>query len=555
MLFKGEKIMDKTYFNRENPDIKKTPFGIFVNQAGYKPFSSKIAVIPFKCDEFYINDESGKTVFKGKTAAFGYDAVSQDYIYLANFSDFAECGIYRISADGKISALFEISDNAYTSLLYDLMRAFYYLRCGEGLSESYAGVYKHGECHTALAKLWENREITLDVSGGWHDAGDYGRYVTAGACALSHLLYAYILFPNLKKIKLNIPESDSEIPDILSECRYELEWILKMQRSDGGVYHKATTAMHAPFVMPEDDKAEMFVFPVSSMAAADTAAICALASRVYEPFDAEFSKRLKSAAELSYGWLKENPDFLGFKNPEGCNTGGYGEWEDRSNRFWAASELYALTGDESYHSDLKELLNEKFNLTGLGYGDVGGFGAMAYIFGSKKTDEKVKKTLSEAFLGEARWLKAVSDSCGYGTAMTEENYHWGSNMDLMKHGMIFIIADIISGESYYKNYIQRQADYLLGLNALGISYVTGTGEYRCNYPHLRPAYADGVEECIPGMVSGGANRTPNDPDAKILIPEGTPPMKCFADDVGCYSLNEITIYWNSPAVFVFGWLE
>lgn len=547
--------MDKTYFNRDIPFIRKSPFGIFVNQAGYKPLDSKVGVIPFKCDEFCISDESGRTVFTGKAIPFGYDTYSDDDIYLTNFSDFAECGKYRISAGGKISAVFEISENVYSPVLYDLMKAFYYLRCGEGLSESCAGVYKHGECHTALARLWEDRNVTLEVSGGWHDAGDYGRYVTAGACALSHLLYAYLLFPKLKEIKLNIPESENEIPDILNECRYELDWILKMQRPDGGVYHKATTAMHAPFVMPEEDKAEMFVFPVSSMAVADTSAICALASRIYEPFDKSFSERLKAAAELSYGWLKENPDFLGFRNPEGCNTGSYGEWEDRSNRFWAAAELYALTEDEKYHTDLKALLNEKFNPTGLGYGDVGGFGAMSYIFGAKKPDITVKDRLSQAFLHEARRLKEVADTCGYGTAMTEQDYHWGSNMDLMKHAMIFIIADIISGDSSYKNYTLRQVDYLLGLNALGISYVTGTGEYRCNYPHLRPAHTDGIEECIPGMVSGGPNRTPNDPDAKILIPEGTPPMKCYADDVGCYSLNEITIYWNSPAVFVFAWLE
>ena len=96
----------------------------------------------------------------------------------------------------------------------------------------------------------------------------------------------------------------------------------------------------------------------------------------------------------------------------------------------------------------------------------------------------------------------------------------------------------------------RHLHYLLGANALGISYVTGVGEFRCNYPHLRPAFADRIEECIPGMVAGGPNRHLSDPFAKQIIPEGTAPMKCYADDTASYSLNEITIYWNSPAVFV-----
>ena len=545
--------MDKTYFDRETAEIRRTPFDIFVNQAGYRPGDKKIAAMPFPCDSFDVVSEDGEVAFSGNTTHYGADEFSGDDVYTADFSVLEKSGRYRIKSGEKSSALFEIRDDVYHAALKSTMKAFYFLRCGDGLCEKYAGVYKHGECHTGKAVLWENNNVSLDVTGGWHDAGDYGRYVTAGACALAHLLNAYLMFPKLEKLVLDIPESGNGVPDILNECRIELEWILKMQRADGGVYHKATTKMHAPFVMPEDDKAQMYVFPVSSMATADTAAICALASRIYA-FDKEFSERLSKAAHLSYQWLENNPDFLGFKNPEGCNTGPYGEWEDKSNRFWAATEMYVLTGKEKYHNDMKAQLENDFFLAGLGYGDVGGFGAVSYLRFAENKDEKIAKRLADTFIYKARELAQTADNCGYGAAMKENDYHWGSNMDLLKHGMTFIIADYITGENKYRDYAVRQADYLLGTNALGISYVTGTGEYRCNYPHLRPAHADGIEECIPGMVSGGPNRFPGDPDAKILIPEGTPPMKCFADDVGCYSLNEITIYWNSPAVFLFGYL-
>ncbi len=546
--------MDKTYFDRDSASVSVSPFDIFINQAGYRPEGSKLAAMPFECDAFEVVTAEGESVFKGRTEHFGFDKNSGDDIYRADFSELKKSGCYRISAGGRISAKFEISENVYEPVLKSVLRAFYFLRCGSGLEEKYAGVYRHGECHRGKAVLWGNEAVTAEVSGGWHDAGDYGRYVTAGACALAHLLFAYLTFPELEKSALDIPESGSGVPDILNECRVELEWILKMQREDGGVYHKATTKKHAPFVMPEEDREQMYLFSVSSMAVADTAAVCALASRVYLPYDKAFSERLYKAALLSYNWLKKNPDFIGFTNPEGCNTGGYGEYEDRSNRFWAAAELYALTGEEKYHNDMKALINERFSLTGLGYGDVGGFGSFTYLRFAENKDESIEKAMKTAFLTEAERLKEVADQCGYGVAMTERDYHWGSNMDAMKHGMVFIIADLISGENKYEKYTARLFDYIMGLNALGISYVTGHGEYRCNYPHLRPAHADGIEECIPGMVSGGANRTPNDRDAKILVPEGTPPMKCFADDVGCYSLNEITIYWNSPTVFVAAYL-
>ena len=545
--------MDKTYFDRETAEIRRTPFDIFVNQGGYLPDGGKIAVMPFECENFTVISEEGETVFSGKTEYFGLDEFSGDTVYRADFSALKKCGTYRVCADNKISAKFTVGENIYKPVLRDLMKAFYYLRCGEELTEKHAGVYTHDKCHCGMALDWEDNSISLDVTGGWHDAGDYGRYVTAGACALAHLLHAYLMFPQLEKLELDIPESGSGVPDILSECRHELEWILKMQKEDGGVYHKATTKLHAPFVMPEDDKEQLYLFPVSSMAVADTAAICAMASRIYS-FDKNFSEKLYKAALRSYEWLENNPDFLGFRNPEGCNTGGYGEGEDYSNRFWAAAEMYVLTGKEKYHEYMKKLLQNDFYLGGLGYGDVGGLGALSYIRFAENKDKAVEKRLADTFIYKAAELAQTADKCGYGAAMGERDYHWGSNMTLLKHSMTFVIADYITGEKKYAEYAKRQADYLLGVNALGISYVTGTGEYRCNYPHLRPAHADGIEECIPGMVSGGPNRFPSDPDAKILIPEGTAPMKCFADDVGCYSLNEITIYWNSPAVFLFGFL-
>lgn len=567
--------MDTTYFDERTPNVKKFSLPIFVNQAGYKPESIKRAVIKEKASHFsLINADTRVTVYKGQCTHFGLDTNSEDDVYIADFSDFKDCDTYCLVTDTNVSSLpFQISDTVFDNVLHDTIKAFYFLRCGMDLEEKYAGKFGHSACHTAKAVLWEDQTISLDITGGWHDAGDYGRYITAGACALAHLLFAYKMYPKkLKNLSLNIPEGNASacevlsgdtagnpscrLPDFLAECKYELLWFLKMQREDGGVYHKATTLRHAPFVMPEEDRDTMLIFPVSSMATADFAAVCAMASGIYREFDSVFADTLLTAAEKSAHWLEQNPDFLGFKNPDGCNTGEYGERDDKDNRFWAYTELYIATGKEFYHDRMKALLKMKFPLTGLGFAAVGGFGTLSYLLCDRENASmELKDFFKECFLDEALRLNELSDSCGYGAAMAEEDYIWGSNMSLLKHGMIFAIADYLTGTDTYLPYATLQADYLLGVNATGYSYVTGTGSFCCNYPHLRPAHADGIEECIPGMVSGGPNRHPADADAKILIPEGTPPMKCFADDVGCYSLNEITIYWNSPAVFVLAYLK
>ncbi len=530
--------------------MSKAEHHIFIDQAGYLPAMKKKAVITVPADRFTVISDNGDTVLSGYTTYFGHDDASGDEVYIADLSALTQNGTYRICLEnGELSHPFDIREDVYNDCFDAVTKAFYYLRCGCGLSEKHAGRFAHGKCHTENAVEWDDTNVSKEVCGGWHDAGDYGRYVTAGACALAHLLYAYKLFPKrFAEQSLNIPESGGILPDILAECKVELDWIMKMQRADGAVYHKLTTRGHAGFVMPEEDTAQLYLLPPSSMATADAAAVLALASSVYKAFDETYAVRLLDAALKSYEWLEHNPDYL-FENRAECTTGGYGERGDRDNRFWAAAELFALTGEEKYHSALAELKNDGFSLIALGYADVGGLGALAYILSGRGNNELYAE-LRQAFIEHAHYLSEISDKCGYGTSLLPEWYGWGSNMAVLKNGMIFLIADMLDGSDRFRKYAEAQLHYLLGVNATGYSYVSGIGSKPINYPHLRPAHADGVEECIPGMVSGGANRGRNDPDAKRIIPEGTPPMKCFADDFRCYSLNEITIYWNSPAVFL-----
>ena len=575
---------------------------VFVNQLGYLKQGEKRAVLPFECKQFWLVNESGEVCHEGETSFFGYDKASGDQVTVADFSEFNLPGRYRVKAarewseEGQetvaveYSPWFVIGEQAYDKLEHDLLKAYYFLRCGTDLTEEYAGPYVHKACHTGKAQLWEDHATELEATGGWHDAGDYGRYITAGACALAHLLYSYRMYPESFEKGVNIPESGNGVPDVLNECRYELEWFLKMQRADGGVYHKLTTAHHAPFVMPEEDVAQLYVLPVSSVATADFSAVCALAAGIYCNFDEEFSGRLEKAAKKAYQWLKANPEFLGFRNPEGCGTGEYGEWSDFSNRFWAAAEMYSLTGEKKYHEDLEGLLSEgKFPIMALGYAEVGGFGVLAYLLSKQgKSLNLMSRFFGEIVKAAAQRVR-ISEESGYGVSMLEWEYGWGSNMGVMQHGMIFAIADYFGlgakvkaaaktiglpqrwrrpGEPEIpyeqgpreergwsmRDHAAAQLDYLLGCNALGISYVTGNGENAYHYPHLRPAHADGIEESMPGMVSGGPNRHRQDQKAKEVIPEGTPAMKCFADEYESYSLNEITIYWNSPAVFTLAYL-
>lgn len=593
---------------------------VYVNQLGYLPESKKTAVIAGKetCGKIRVIDDKGRCVLEKSTYDFGLDEASQDYVYQADFSELKTEGRFHIEAEFKdlscgvltaSSCTFNISGNIYKNLNQSLCKALYFQRCGMALEEKYAGIFHRECCHTGKAVRLEdyvnlmagapaaaeteimaevlnyvnlNEEKTsqkpgghtlkkplrlFDVRGGWHDAGDYGRYTTAAATALAHILYAWSLFTESFKESLNIPESGSNTDDILEECLYELRWLLKMQMDDGSVCHKLTSMRHANFVMPCMDKRQMILFPPSTMAAGAFAAVMALAARIYKETDTAFAAWALEASKKAWQWLEKHTEFIGFENPEGCNTGGYEDTCDADERLWAAAELYRATGDEHYLNKADVYLEKIANKTEMGWTDVAGLAGLALLEETLKKadvrprqqDGKAAKALSGQFAAlfsaAADKYVSVAGRCGYKAAMRTEDYGWGSNMVLLNRAMVLACAYMLGGEEKYKTCALSQMDYLLGVNAAGISYVTGAGENAFKNPHNRVTVADGIEETIPGFVSGGANGKPADEKAEWLIEPETPPMKCYLDVWECYSLNEITIYWNSPAIFLSAFLE
>ena len=552
---------------------------IHVNQSAYLPYAIKQATVSG-------SDAAGKTLklydSKGRIAAeytvseTKFDSNSGEETALIDFSDINAEGSYHFESDnGIFSFEFDISAAPFAALLEDAIKMFYYQRCGCDLKPEYAGEYTHKACHTAKVKYLYGDGREFHCSGGWHDAGDYGRYTTAGAVALAHLLCAYKFAPETfdkKNMTLYIPESENDIPDILNECRYELDWLLKMQDRDGAVHHKCTSMRHTDFVMPEDDPLPFIITPVSSLATADFAAVCALASGLYKDYNRKFSERLADAAKLAGKWLLENPGYL-FENPKEVSTGDYSDPCDLDERFWAHAELYKLTKDKAY----LELFDKVMKLTGdkdgfiescgiknnlqrytaglpttlIGWEDVGGLASLAIMFSDEGVfDEALKDSLKALWLDEADRLKNIADSNNFSLAMKPEDFVWGSNLTVLNNAVIFMTADRLKENSGYRDAAIRQLDYILGSNILDISYVTGYGSNPFKNPHNRPTFADGIEEPIPGYVSGGPNYMRLDDAARKNIPEGSPSMKCYTDDVWSYSTNEITIYWNSPLVLL-----
>ena len=539
---------------------------IHLNQVGYNSKLPKKAVITGEGRHCFILSSDGENTIQPTISPKLYDIASGDYVRLVDFSSITDTGEYFLFSDG-LKKTFYIYKQPYNDLLGALIKSFYYLRCGCELNATHAGVYKHLECHTSAAKMIDNDNTRLDVTGGWHDAGDYGRYVAPAAVTLAHLMYSYELFPEAFTDSLNIPESGNGLPDLLNECRYELEWMLKMQNEEGGAYHKVATRYFSDFIMPEDDKDELLLFRVSHTATAGFAAALAQAYRVFKPFDSFFADKLLAAALRAWDWLDSNPDFVPFENPPDVRSGPYGDNDCEDEIFWAAAELWAAmlhSGRQEEALKFKAIVTkmaDDIDISKLGWRDTGGFGALCCLFSinkldtsnsteATKPDNNFVEKLRSRFLSAADSFLEISKKSGYKTALAEDEYVWGSILPIMNRAIIMICAKLLTGNQSYQDAAQSQLDYLLGMNATGYSFVTGYGENSFRYPHHRASYADGVADPVPGLVSGGPNNRFPDAVCKKLIPHETPPAKFYIDDTWTASANENAIYWNSCSVFV-----
>lgn len=527
---------------------------ILLDQCGYLPQMEK--KVTFRTEApmgFRVVTSDGRCVFQGTASERIETASAGETVYVGDFSAVTAPGRYYIIANaGYESDPFTIDSHIYEEVFQKAFSFFYLQRCGCDLPQSGARRYAHKACHTGLATVYGTRE-KREVTGGWHDAGDYGRYIVPAAVTVAQLLSACEDNPSLAALYRALPgslpsdaavsEDDAAFPmACLEEIRYELEWMLKLQREDGQVYHKATCYSFCSFIMPEEERDELVLSPVSVTATADFAAAMAMAVRFYCDKDPDFAGRLAQASRKAYDALRTMELPGGFKNPPDVRTGEYGDACDTDERYWAAAELYKAFGDACYREDFERLAAQKI-YHGYGWEDVGSFGNRAYLTAGRPVDLSLKARIESSMiaLADKRLLAAAAD--GYGTALLPGEYVWGSNMTVSNNGIHLYDAWRLTGDRKYLDAAAQQLHYLLGRNPVGLCYLTGCGTDSIRRPHHRPSVFWG--KAMPGMLSGGPCGRRLDPAAKGLIPEEFPPAKAHADMYGSYSTNEVAIYWNS----------
>ena len=183
--------------------------GMHVDQVGYLNGYSKTAMVTDTGDTDFslVDAKTGQTVYEGKLSAAKKDAMSEETLRKADFSSFNKEGTYKLRVGSRESYDFEIGDNVYAVPAVETWRSYTLSRSNTPIDDPVTGLkVKEGHAQDRQAQVYFTDKLNkkgdrLDVSGGWYDAGDYGKYVTTAAISSAELLLAYEANPSMSSRK------------------------------------------------------------------------------------------------------------------------------------------------------------------------------------------------------------------------------------------------------------------------------------------------------------------------------------------------------------------
>jgi endoglucanase len=499
--------------------------------------------------------------------------------YFADFSPFDGPGTFIIRVPGlgtdetAQSAPFLIGPSVFAGALQSAMTAMYGQRCGTAVKITMGSdTWQHGACHTHDAdslKYLTGVDTPFASTGGWHDAGDYGKYVNNGAFSVGMLLVAWEHFqPTLVGLSLPIPEHGkvaaggaAPLPDFLWEVKWELDWLLTAQGASGGsggLPDKLTALAFENFgTLPESDGSQRFFSGIGTAMTANFVAVMAEAARIYQTDAPQDAANYLAAAQLGYAYLAANAgpavapnDDPSMKDVCVFTTGHYRE-SDPDNRLWAAAEMWETTGDPAALADFETRAadpngqNEKV-AADFDWPNVANLGIYTYLL-SQRPDASARSAavvsaLSANLVAAADSLVVAANANAFGRALGN-NYYWGSNGSVARTAMLLWVANALSPDAQYSSTVQMQLDFLLGRNSYDRSQVTMVGYNPPVRPHHGPSSGDKVYNPWPGLLVGGANNT------APMVPTGALPDTDWVDDANDYQVNEVAINWNAPLVY------
>lgn len=521
----------------QNAFAEASDIFIRVNQVGYKSTASKVAMALTNSNlngkEFTVCDSKGNIVYTGKVGAdkgnWGDMGANYAHTFELNFSTFTKIGTgFTVKIDGYVSPIFTIGDSVYNKLA-DLSLGFFKMqRCGDTNPSG------HAACHLTDGKVVSGvtKGNIIDVTGGWHDAADYIKFMsTIGYCS-NIMLTTYLQNPK----QFANPDKG-----VLEETKVALDFLMKMWDNKNQVLylsvadadeHGGEDNVSRWETYPEKDnfyKGPRPIYPCDpgkgANIAGKAAAALALGAKIWgDPegpsYNPVLAKSYLKAAKQIYIYGKNNPANMSDRD------GGYEElpeaWAWKDDMALAGAELYRATGIATYLKEAKDYAN---SLGDNGDGDYSNINLSWSRCCHWVNYEIADLDPTYAPIAAVRMYKHLNIAQGYadsnvwGTGLNE--LRWGSGAMMSQLIVEACMYNNLTGDSSFMPLAQKQVDYLFGDNPWGVSFLNGAGTTFVRHPRHRITYQNQVLKNDPewnptGLWSEGpvseAVYTPNQND-------------------------------------------
>lgn len=420
--------------------------------------------------------------------------------------------------------------------------------------------------------LKDGSEAKLDLSKGMYDAGDHMKFGFPLAYTATVLSWAILEYGDQM-------DAVNQLEPAQESLKWITDYLINAHPSENVLYIQVgdPDSDHKCWERPENMKEKRPLTQVNESVpgtdvAAETAAAMASASLVFKAADSAYSstllkhsKQLFTFADKYRGSYSENiPEVATY-----YNSTGYGD-----ELLWAASWLYHATGDQSYLQ----------YVTGKNGKDFANWGSPTWF----SWDNKLAGTqvlLSRLSFFDAKGASgntglenyrksAVAVMCSLlpkspyaTTSRTDGGLIWVSEWNALQHPVAsaFLAAlysdymltsqtpKITCGDHSFKpsdlrKFAKSQADYVLGLNPLKMSFLVGYGDKYPQYVHHRGASipADATTGCTDGFK--WLNSTESNPNVAVGALVGGPFLnETFIDSRNNSMQAEPTTY-NSAVI-------
>ncbi len=518
---------------------------IRVNQVGFSREAIKSAVVFSNCDlegeNFFLIDKiSGAAVFKDRIIKTKNTFKNFKYSYEVNFTDFNEDGKYFIKIGNSVSPLFSIDDNVYNKLTKDLLKFFSIQRCG------YTNPFMHKVCHiadvTSIRIGADTLHKTYDVTGGWHDAGDYGKFLNTTAFSTYMLLAAYEFSPE----NFYSDQNKNNVSDILEEAKIGLDWLLRADYQNKAFITQVqdekdkTVGWRMPSADPLGFHRPGFVGIGKNLIGIYVAAL-SIGARIWDKVlnYKSYSEKLKVTALRFYSLRDDVPDI------DTSGTGYYRDTDYNGKLALAAVELFEITGDKKYLDDAKKYANAAGAESWWGWGNVAAFADYKIARYDTAFTDLLRKSLLH--------YKKHSSKRVFGEGV---DLYWGSTMTLLGVSLTNILYEKLTGDKSFEELSRIHEDYVLGRNQWGVSFVCCHGSRYAAHLHHQIGFFNNGK--LPGGLAGGPVMKSVYGDLKLNYKTQDAFLQFqtddayYRDDFTDYITNEPTISANATAIFVYG---